>query len=85
MALTLHGIKPRFQALLRPLAGRFAAAGITADQMTLAATVAGLWAGLVPALPEAASWIAPVTSTAIAVNVVNRVRAGVARAGTGRH
>jgi CDP-diacylglycerol--glycerol-3-phosphate 3-phosphatidyltransferase len=36
---TLHGLKPRFQALLRPLAGRLARAGITANQVTVAAVV----------------------------------------------
>lgn len=34
---TLYDIKPRFQALLRPLVRRLAAAGVTANQITLLA------------------------------------------------
>jgi CDP-diacylglycerol--glycerol-3-phosphate 3-phosphatidyltransferase len=202
VALTLYDIKPRFQALLRPLAARLAAAGVTANQVTLAACAVsvalgafvfanaqarwpfllvpawmvarmalnaldgmlarefghksalgaylneltdvvadaalyvpfallppfgagsvgavvllaalsemagalgpmvgasrrydgpmgksdralvfgalGLWAGLVPALPGGAFWILPAVAAAIAVNIVNRVHAGVAEAG----
>jgi CDP-diacylglycerol---glycerol-3-phosphate 3-phosphatidyltransferase len=32
---SLYGVKPGFQALLRPLVGRLAAAGVTANQVTL--------------------------------------------------
>jgi CDP-diacylglycerol---glycerol-3-phosphate 3-phosphatidyltransferase len=35
--MTLYGLKPRFQALLRPLVARLAAAGVTANQVTVAA------------------------------------------------
>jgi CDP-diacylglycerol--glycerol-3-phosphate 3-phosphatidyltransferase len=45
MALTLYAIKPRFQALLRPLAGRLAAAGLTANQVTLAAAAGSVAVG----------------------------------------
>jgi CDP-diacylglycerol--glycerol-3-phosphate 3-phosphatidyltransferase len=38
-AMTLYDLKPRFQALLRPLATRFAAMGVTANQVTLIAAV----------------------------------------------
>jgi CDP-diacylglycerol--glycerol-3-phosphate 3-phosphatidyltransferase len=41
----------------------------------------GLWAGVVPALPAAAFWILPAVAAAIALNVVHRVRAGIAEAG----
>lgn len=34
---TLYDLKPRFQALLRPLVARLAAAGVTANQVTVAA------------------------------------------------
>lgn len=37
MVHTLYELKPAFQALLRPTAGRLAAAGVTANQVTLAA------------------------------------------------
>jgi CDP-diacylglycerol--glycerol-3-phosphate 3-phosphatidyltransferase len=36
---TIYDFKPRFQALLRPLCGRLAGSGITANQVTVAALV----------------------------------------------
>jgi len=47
---TLYDIKPRFQALLRPLVKCLAAAGVTANQVTLAA------AGLSLAVGAALAW-----------------------------
>ena len=49
--MTLYALKPRFQALLRPMVARLAQAGVTANQVTLAAAagsvlVAVLIAGL---------------------------------------
>src|SRR5690348_14452823 len=38
-AMTLYDLKPRFQTLLRPLVRRLAAAGVTANQVTLAAAI----------------------------------------------
>jgi CDP-diacylglycerol--glycerol-3-phosphate 3-phosphatidyltransferase len=35
--ISIYQLKPRFQALLRPMVGRLAAAGVTANQVTLAA------------------------------------------------
>lgn len=40
--MTLYALKPRFQALLRPLVGGLAAAGITANQVTVAAAVGSI-------------------------------------------
>jgi CDP-diacylglycerol--glycerol-3-phosphate 3-phosphatidyltransferase len=40
--VTLYALKPRFQALLRPLVGGLAAAGITANQVTVAAAVGSI-------------------------------------------
>lgn len=37
--MTLYALKPRFQGLLRPLVARLAAAGVTANQVTIAAAV----------------------------------------------
>lgn len=50
--MTLYDLKPRFQALLRPAVTRLAAAGVTANQVTLLAAAGsiGLGAALV-ALP----------------------------------
>jgi CDP-diacylglycerol--glycerol-3-phosphate 3-phosphatidyltransferase len=45
MAVTLYDIKPRFQALLRPLVERLAATGVTANQVTAAACVASIAVG----------------------------------------
>ena len=49
---TIYDLKPRFQALLRPLAGACARNGVTANQVTLAALVLslaqGAWLALMP-------------------------------------
>ena len=42
---TLYSLKPRFQALLRPLVGWIADAGITANQITLLAAVVSVLVG----------------------------------------
>lgn len=43
--ISIYQLKPRFQALLRPIVARFAAAGITANQVTLAAMAVSLALG----------------------------------------
>ena len=43
--MTLYDLKPRFQSLLRPLVRRLAAAGITANQVTLAAALGSIAIG----------------------------------------
>ncbi|WP_420995328.1 CDP-alcohol phosphatidyltransferase family protein [Cupriavidus sp. 30B13] len=52
--MTLYQIKPKFQALLRPLVKRLAARGVTANQVTLAAAAGSLVAG---ALVAALAWL----------------------------
>lgn len=47
---TLYDVKPAFQALLRPLATRLAGAGVTANQVTAAAMIMSIAAGLILAL-----------------------------------
>lgn len=42
---SIYDIKPRFQAVLRPIVNALAARGVTANQVTLAATVMSLVAG----------------------------------------
>ncbi|WP_274627353.1 CDP-alcohol phosphatidyltransferase family protein [Arvimicrobium flavum] len=50
--VTLYDVKPAFQACLRPLTGRLAAAGVTANQVTVLAAVLSVGAGaLMAALP----------------------------------
>jgi CDP-diacylglycerol--glycerol-3-phosphate 3-phosphatidyltransferase len=44
--VTLYALKPRFQALLRPLVTRLAAAGVTANQVTLAAAAGSVAVGV---------------------------------------
>ena len=43
---TVYALKPRFQAVLRPFVGRLAAAGVTANHVTIAAAAGSLAAGL---------------------------------------
>jgi CDP-diacylglycerol--glycerol-3-phosphate 3-phosphatidyltransferase len=47
---SIYQIKPRFQALLRPLVRALAGAGVTANQVTLAAAAMSIVAGIVLAL-----------------------------------
>lgn len=44
--MTLYELKPRFQALLRPLTGRLYARGVTANMVTLAAAAGSVLLGL---------------------------------------
>lgn len=44
--ITLYSLKPRFQGLLRPIVGRLAAAGVTANQVTIAAAAGSVLVGL---------------------------------------
>lgn len=44
--MTLYDLKPRFQALLRPLVASLAARGVTANQVTLAACVVSIALGV---------------------------------------
>ena len=45
MPISIYELKPRFQALLRPLVGRLAAAGVTANGVTLAAMAVSIALG----------------------------------------
>jgi CDP-diacylglycerol--glycerol-3-phosphate 3-phosphatidyltransferase len=53
---TIYALKPRFQALLRPPTARLARAGVTANQVTVAAAALSLLAGLCVAAWPAARW-----------------------------
>ena len=44
--ISIYQLKPRFQALLRPIVGRLADAGITANQVTLAAMCVSIALGI---------------------------------------
>jgi len=54
--LTLYALKPGLQRLLRPLAARLAAAGITANQVTISTAAASVILGLGLAM-EQRGWI----------------------------
>jgi CDP-diacylglycerol--glycerol-3-phosphate 3-phosphatidyltransferase len=54
--VTLYTLKPRFQALLRPLVGKLAGAGVTANQVTVAATAGSAVIGLLVASNAAERW-----------------------------
>jgi CDP-diacylglycerol--glycerol-3-phosphate 3-phosphatidyltransferase len=45
MAVTIYALKPRFQALLRPLVQRLAASGVTANMVTVAAMAVSVAVG----------------------------------------
>ncbi len=53
---TIYDLKPRFQALLRPLNRRLARAGITPNQITLAALGLSVAEGLALAAAPGAAW-----------------------------
>lgn len=59
--MSIYQLKPRFQALLRPLVGKLHALGVTANQVTLAACVMsmalGLWLFWAHPSPAAFAWI----------------------------
>ena len=55
--MTLYGLKPRFQALLRPAVGALARRGVTANQVTLAAAAGSLLVGGLAALGAEARWL----------------------------
>lgn len=54
--ITLYDLKPRFQALLRPLAGGLARTGVTANQITVAAALGSVAVGVVIAMLAPARW-----------------------------
>jgi len=47
--MTLYALKPRFQNLLRPLVGRLVVAGVTANQVTVAAATGSVLLGAIMA------------------------------------
>jgi CDP-diacylglycerol--glycerol-3-phosphate 3-phosphatidyltransferase len=53
---SIYDLKPAFQRLLRPVCQRLATAGVTANQVTLAALALSLVAGALLALSGGATW-----------------------------
>jgi CDP-diacylglycerol--glycerol-3-phosphate 3-phosphatidyltransferase len=56
MAVTIYDLKPRFQSLLRPFVARLAAAGVTANQVTVAAMVVSMLVGAFVAATAEQRW-----------------------------
>ncbi len=54
---SIYDLKPKFQALLRPLCGALAHAGVTANQVTLAAFLLSLAHGATNAATGGADWV----------------------------
>jgi CDP-diacylglycerol--glycerol-3-phosphate 3-phosphatidyltransferase len=54
--VSVYDLKPKFQKRLRPLCGRFAVAGITANQVTLAATAVSVALGCAIFVTGGARW-----------------------------
>ncbi|WP_075214840.1 CDP-alcohol phosphatidyltransferase family protein [Mongoliimonas terrestris] len=52
--MTLYALKPRFQDLLRPIVGRLASGGVTANQITLLAAAGSVAVGLAVTLVQPA-------------------------------
>ncbi len=56
--MTIYDLKPAFQNLLRPLCNSLAKAGVTANQVTVAATLMSVLVGLIFALFPTSAWAA---------------------------
>lgn len=67
---SVYALKPRFQALLRPLVRRLAAAGVTANAVTVAALLVSVAIGVVLAVVQA-----PVLFLAVPIWMVLRMAA----------
>ncbi|MEZ5594691.1 MAG: CDP-alcohol phosphatidyltransferase family protein [Gammaproteobacteria bacterium] len=72
---SIYQLKPAFQNLLRPLCRRLAAAGVTANQVTLAAVLLSLLTGLLIAYQAPAVWplllLPPVLLIRMALNAID--------------
>lgn len=53
--MSLYALKPAFQARLRPLVGRLASSGVTANQVTVAAAAGSMIVGALPFLIASAA------------------------------
>jgi CDP-diacylglycerol--glycerol-3-phosphate 3-phosphatidyltransferase len=77
---SIYDLKPRFQALLRPVTGWLAAKGISANQVTLAATVLSLATGaLLATFPESRVVLLVVPVVLLARMALNAIDGMLAR------
>lgn len=73
---TLYNLKPAFQTQLRPLVGKLASAGVTANQVTVAAAGLSIMTGMAlagfgPASPWLFWLLAPVLLVRMALNAID--------------
>ncbi len=77
--ISIYDLKPRFQALLRPAAGRLAKAGVTANAVTLTAmgvsVALGAWLCLAPRARAAFLLLPPWMFLRMALNAVDGMMA----------
>jgi|APTNR8051073442_1049403.scaffolds.fasta_scaffold38293_2 CDP-diacylglycerol--glycerol-3-phosphate 3-phosphatidyltransferase len=76
LVATLYNLKPAFQTQLRPLVGRLASAGVTANQVTVAAAGLSIMTGVAlagfgPANPWLFWLLAPVLLVRMALNAID--------------
>ncbi|PHS34671.1 MAG: hypothetical protein COA92_01920 [Sulfurovum sp.] len=55
--MTIYDLKPKFQALLRPIVDTLHIQGITPNEVTLAALILSIVTGVLVAITQGASWI----------------------------
>lgn len=67
--MTIYDLKPAFQNLLRPLCRMLANAGVTANQVTVAAALLSVLVGLTLALFPSARWVALLVPVALFVRM----------------
>lgn len=76
---SVYDLKPRFQALLRPVCKGLAKAGMTANQVTIAAAVlsaaAGAWIAFEPLSPLPYLMLPPVLFLRMALNAIDGILA----------
>jgi CDP-diacylglycerol--glycerol-3-phosphate 3-phosphatidyltransferase len=67
--MTLYDIKPAFQQLLRPACNRLATAGVTANQVTVAATLLSIATGAALVLLHEERWVLFLVPVALIVRM----------------
>jgi len=67
--MTIYDLKPAFQNLLRPLCNSLAKAGVTANQVTIAAAVMSVAVGLLFALFPTTQWAALLIPVALFIRM----------------
>lgn len=79
MPPTVYQLKPRFQALLRPTTNALAAAGITANQVTIAAVVLSAAVGPVPWITGDRRWLLAIPAALLVRMALNAIDGMLAR------